>query len=193
MDSTVSPHMEPFSVAIDLARGAMIDPTNRIVRRASDMRGYYADEQAVEDLIRRDDDPLHYEVHEVPVPAEQGHLMYCVSILNAGRIGDECFMTKGHYHEVAGTAELYLCLRGEGLMLMKAPDKGAVAEAMRPGKMVYVPPFWAHRSVNTGREEPLVSFCAYPAEAGHNYGDIQDNGFGKRVFERSGRIEVEEG
>ena len=70
MDSTVSPHMEPFSVTIDLVRGAMIDPTNRIVRRASDMRGYYADEQAVEDLIRRDDDPLHYEVHEVPVPAE---------------------------------------------------------------------------------------------------------------------------
>jgi hypothetical protein len=54
------------------------------------------------------------------------------------------------------------------------------------GQMVYVPPFWAHRSVNTGRE-PLVSFCVYPAEAGHNYGDIAGEGFPQRVFRRGGQ------
>ena len=52
--------------------------------------------------------------------------------------------------------------------------------------MVYVPPSWAHRSINTGRD-PLVSFCVYPAHAGHNYGDIECEGFPKRVVERDGK------
>jgi glucose-6-phosphate isomerase len=52
---------------------------------------------------------------------------------------------------------------------------------MTRGRMVYVPPFWAHRSINTGNVEPLVSFCVYPAEAGHNYGDIATEGFPKRI------------
>ena len=52
--------------------------------------------------------------------------------------------------------------------------------------MVYVPPYWAHRSVNVGAE-PLISFCVYNAEAGHNYGDIETEGFAKRVLRESGQ------
>jgi hypothetical protein len=33
----------------------------------------------------------------------------------------------------------------------------------------------------------LISFCVYNAEAGHNYGDIEKEGFIKRVFERNGK------
>ncbi len=54
---------------------------------------------------------------------------------------------------------------------------------------MYVPPFWAHRSVNTGTD-PLVSLCVYPAEAGHNYGDIEKEGFPLRVFKRAGKLEI---
>ena len=61
-------------------------------------------------------------------------------------------------------------------------DGAPAAERMSRGRMVYVPPYWAHRSVNTGDGEPLVSFCVYPAEAGHNYGDIETEGFPQRVF-----------
>jgi glucose-6-phosphate isomerase len=74
-------------------------------------------------------------------------------------------------------------------MLMKLPDGTSAHERYYPGRMVYVPPFWAHRTVNTG-EEPLISFCAYPAEAGHNYGDIEKQGFPVRVFKRAGKVEV---
>jgi glucose-6-phosphate isomerase len=56
--------------------------------------------------------------------------------------------------------------------------------------MVYVPPYWAHRSINTG-DEPLVSFCVYPGDAGHNYGDIATEGFPRRVFIRDGTEVVE--
>ena len=163
--------------------------TRHTVRRAADMRGYYADAAALERLIG-DDDPLHYEVFEIPVPEEDGHLMYCISKLQAGRVGDECFMTKGHYHTRLATAEIYLCLRGEGHMLMKTHDGRCQWQAFRRGRMVYVPPYWAHRSINTG-DEPLISFCVYPAQAGHNYGDIQTSGFPKRVYLRQGNVVVQ--
>jgi len=182
--------MDPFSVDIDIDAGIMKNATNHLVRKASDMHGYYADEAALERLIAEQDDPLHYEVFEIPVPEECGHLMYCISTLQPGRVGDECFMTKGHYHTIAGTAETYLCLRGQGYIAMKTAHGRWCAEPMRRGRMVYVPPYWAHRSINTG-DEPLTSFCVYPADARHNYGDIQRKGFPKRVFVRKRRVIIE--
>ena len=103
---------------------------NHLVRRASDMRGYYADPAALERLIAEHRDPVHYEVFEVPVPEERGHLMYCLSTLQPGVVGEECFMTKGHYHEVPDTAEIYLCLRGEGWMRMELSDGTSAQERM---------------------------------------------------------------
>lgn len=181
--------IEPFSVIVDVDRAEMPDATNHIVRRASAMRGHYADESALEHLITSHEDPIHYEVFEAPVPEEYGHLMYCISSLQPGTVGDECFMTKGHYHTVHNTSETYLCLRGEGYILMKTPDGHFNAQKMERNKMVYVPPYWAHRSVNTG-DEPLISYCVYNAEAGHNYGDIEKEGFIKRVYKRNGSIEI---
>jgi glucose-6-phosphate isomerase len=176
--------IQPFSATIDLAEGMMTDYARKTERKASSMRGHYADSAALEALVKAGD-PLHYEVFEKPVPEEYGHLMYCISKLQPGLVGDEYFMTKGHYHEVLQTGEIYLCLRGEGFMVMKTKDGKFSAEPMKRGGMVYVPPFWAHRSVNTCKE-PLVSFCVYNAEAGHNYGDIETEGFVKRVFRVGG-------
>lgn len=182
--------IEPFSVDIDLVEGALREAKNRIQRFTSQMRGHYADEEAWLRLVKEGDDPLHYEVFETPVPHEGGHLMYCISKLQPGRVGDEYFMTKGHYHTKINTAETYLCLRGKGLMLMKTSDGACRWEAFRRGRMVYVPPYWAHRSINTGGE-PLVTFCVYPADAGHNYGDIETEGFPKRCFCREGKCVLE--
>ena len=177
--------IQPFSATIDLAEGIMADATRTTSRKASSMRGHYADAEALE-LIVAGGDPLHYEVFEKPVPEEYGHLMYCISKLSPGKVGAEYFMTKGHYHSVIQTGEIYLCLRGEGFMVMKTKDGKFAAEPMKRGAMVYVPPYWAHRSVNTG-PEPLISFCVYNAEAGHNYGDIESEGFVKRVLCLDGR------
>jgi len=186
METLVYP---PFSLHIDLNTGVMANPSNHIVRKASSMVGYYADEQALRRLIDQGD-PVHYEVFERPVPEEYGHLMFCISKLQPGVIGGEFFMTKGHYHRIAETAEIYLCLRGEGLMLMKTSDGQCHHERMARNSMVYVPRNWAHRSINTG-SEPLISFCVYPAEAGHNYGDIEQEGFPLRVMLRDGELRFE--
>jgi len=181
-------YTEPFAASIDLAEGAMRDWTNRTERKASSMRGHYHDAAALERIIAQGD-PLHYEVFEKPVPETYGHLMFCVSKLQPGLVGDEFFMTKGHYHSVIETGEIYLCLRGKGFMLMKTKDGSFSAVPMERGAMVYVPPYWAHRSVNVG-SEPLISFCVYNAEAGHNYGDIETEGFVKRVLREGGQAVI---
>jgi glucose-6-phosphate isomerase len=172
-----------------MGTGNMPKATNHLVRRASDMIGYYRNENALNDLIKRDSDPIHYEVFELQVPEEYGHLMCCISKLYPGKIGDEYFFTKGHYHTVQQTAEIYLCIMGEGYMLMKTSEGKCEEVRMERGQMIYVPPFWAHRSVNTGAG-PLVSFCVYPAEAGHNYGDIRENGFPRRIVEIENTIHI---
>jgi glucose-6-phosphate isomerase len=99
-------------------------------------------------------------------------------------------MTKGHFHAVLETAEIYYCLRGEGVMVMETPEGDWAVEDLRPGTELYVPPRWAHRSVNTGSAGPLVTFFIYPGDAGHDYGTIERQGFRKLVVERAGRPEV---
>jgi glucose-6-phosphate isomerase, archaeal len=182
--------IEPFGMQLDLVQGTLLNPSEPIARHASDMRGYYADEAALERLIATQNDPVHYETFESPVPEEYGQVKFCISKLYPGLVGDECFMTKGHYHSVLEAGETYLCLRGQGLMLMKTSDGVCRWEAFVPGRLVYAPPYWAHRSVNTG-QEPLISLCMYPGDAGHNYGDIKTSGFPQRVYKRDGRVTVE--
>lgn len=182
--------LTPFGIEFNLAQGAMLDYEERVVRRASDLRTYYRDDDALEQLIAEGNDPLLYEVFEKDIPESYGHLRVVVSKLQPGKVGDEFFMTKGHYHTVSGTAEVYLCLRGAGYMLMKTMDGHSHEERMVPERLIYVPPHWAHRTVNTG-DEPLISLCVYPGEAGHNYGDIKEQGFPQRVVEKDGSAVIE--
>lgn len=182
------PIFEPFSVDLDLVEAVMAAPDTRLVRKASSMQGHYADIVAFNRLVEGND-PLHYEVFEKNIPHEYGHLQFGISKLQPGTVGDECFMTKGHYHEIPETAEVYLCLRGQGYMLMKTVEGECRAEYMERGKIVYVPPYWAHRSVNVG-DEPFITFYIYPGDAGHNYGDIEEQGFPKRIYKRGDRIEI---
>jgi len=99
-------------------------------------------------------------------------------------------MTKGHFHAVLETAEIYYCLQGEGVMVMETPEGECSIQELRPGKVLYVPPRWAHRSVNTGREEDLITFFVYPAHAGHDYSSIEGRGFRKLVVEHDGRLQI---
>ncbi len=176
--------MMPFGTQLDLIEGTMEAPDRVVVRRASDMRGHYKESDALEQLIAGGN-PVHYRVYEKAIPEVAGQLLFCVSVLEPGTVGEEYFMTKGHYHRVLDTAETYLALRGRGYMLMKTAQRDCAWEFMMRGRIIYVPPRWAHRSINVGRE-PLVSLCVYPAHAGHNYGDIETEGFPKRVVDREG-------
>lgn len=152
------------------------------------MNGQYLDKQAYAAMLSQD--PVLYEVYEIARPESAGELMHGISIVHPGKVGGEYFMTKGHFHTVLDTAEVYYCLKGAGAMVMETPEGEWSVEELRPGRVLYVPPRWAHRSVNTGQSEDLVTFFIYPGNAGHDYGTIERQGFRELVVERDRRTEI---
>jgi glucose-6-phosphate isomerase len=155
---------------------------NHIERRLSALRGQFLDQEIYAKMLS-EEDKLIYEVYEIKRPEVEGELLMGVSIVHPGKVGNEFFMTKGHFHSILDTAEVYYCLRGEGFMVMETPEGDTSVEALSPGTVLYVPPRWAHRSVCTSRQEDLVTFFAYPGNAGHDYGTIERQGFRKLVVE----------
>jgi glucose-6-phosphate isomerase len=155
-------------------------------RHLSKMKGMFADEAAYEAQLKKED-VLVYEFFDMGVPDSEKEVAYGTSITYPGKIGDEYFMTKGHFHTVLDTAEAYYCLRGHGYMLMENPEGDWEARELSPGMAVYVPGRYAHRSVNVSATEPLITFFAFPGHAGHDYGAIETQGFRKLIVERDGK------
>lgn len=180
--------MDPFGRDIDLENGIIEGASEKWTRYLSDMKNMYQNREAVEEILDSED-PLLYEVYEISVPKESGQLLHCTTILYPGKVGNEYYMTKGHYHERRDTAESYLCLSGRGYLLTQTEDGGSDALRMVPGRLVYIPPYWAHRTVNTG-DEPFVFFGVYPGDAGHDYGSIEEIGFPKIILEEDGETVV---
>ncbi|HPO57634.1 MAG TPA: glucose-6-phosphate isomerase [Anaerolineaceae bacterium] len=180
---------QPFTFTLPFPDLVPSRVDNHIQRRLSAMRGQFLDQKAYEEMVAAGD-PLLYEVYEIHRPEVEGEMLMGISVVHPGKVGDEFYMTKGHFHTVLDTAEVYYVLKGEGCMVMETPEGDAHVEMLSPGKVLYVPPRWAHRSVCTGRQEDLVTFFIYPGNAGHDYGTIEQQGFRKLVVEKDGRVAV---
>ena len=179
----------PFTFEIAAANAMMSTYDHHIQRRLSSMKGMYTDSDAYDAMLRQED-TLLYEVYEIKLPQAAGELLHGLSIVHPGLVGDEYFMTKGHFHTVLATAEVYYCLKGEGEMVMETPEGDWAVEPLRPDRVLYVPPRWAHRSVNTSLTDDLVTFFVYPGNAGHDYGTIETQGFRKLILHRSGETQI---
>lgn len=104
---------------LDFKRGCVIDfdlktGLSKTVetgkRRLSQMKGMFADERAYEEMLANGD-PVIYEFHGIPVEEDPGDFAFGCSILNPGKVGEEYYFTKGHFHTVLMTGEVYYCLR----------------------------------------------------------------------------------
>ena len=167
------------------------------VRRLSALRGCFLDTAAYETMLAVDD-PVVYSVSSYEPEDGDGALHYGVGCIAPGRVGDEYFLTRGHLHAWRDAAELYIGLRGNGLMLLEHEDtRETEAVRLSASAAVYVPGRTAHRTVNVG-EEPLVYIGVYPARAGHDYGVLRERDFGlvavatptgPSVLERSAALE----
>ena len=176
-----------FTIYLDLKDG-ISDEIKPIQRRVSDMEGMYSDAESEKSLISGEN-PLVYEYYDLGAPEHPGDLAFGTSIVYPGKVGNEYFMTKGHFHSILETAEIYYCLRGKGYMLMENPEGDWDAKELSAGTAVYVPKRYAHRTINTGNE-PLITFFAFRADAGHDYGTIETNGYKKLIVEIDGRTEI---
>jgi glucose-6-phosphate isomerase, archaeal len=170
----------PFRVMLDFGTGALVPTSGGFVRRLSDMAGAYEDQGTVLKALDAGAGPVIYSGWDAGAPEGPRQLLFRTTIIEPGTVGDEFYMTKGHHH-VPDSAELYIGMSGEGIMLMESRNGDFAHEALVPTASVYVPPGWAHRTVNTGHE-PLAFLAIYLADAGHDYGTIERRGFSHRVY-----------
>ncbi len=177
--------MKSLLVHFDRKTGLSPD-RDSIQRKLSAMAGMYADVVKFAEMVEQDD-VLVYEFYDLGLPEKAGEVAFGTSITYPGKVGDEYFMTKGHFHTILETAEVYYCLRGHGYMLMENPEGEWETQELKPGCAVYVPQRYAHRSINISDSEPLVTFFAFRSDAGHDYGTIETKGFRKLIVEKSGK------
>ena len=177
--------MKPFFMDVDFKSGSLTPNDRTNVRKLSDMKGMFLDRES-RDRILKGEDPVIYSFSEKIQPEEPGHLQIALTSIYPGKIGEEYYMTKGHYHKLAHTAEAYLGLQGKGCLLMQTPEGEFASMDIQSGTLASIPPFWGNRMANTG-SEPFIFFVVYPGDAGHNYGAIEKTGFVKVLVERGGK------
>lgn len=187
MDKRIRP--KPFIYKVDGKNGEISSPDNHIVRKLSSMKGQYMDREAYEAMLGKYDCIL-YEVYEKLVPDLEGELLHGMSIVHPGKVGNEYFMTKGHFHSILNTAEFYYCIKGHGYMMMENQEGDWTAEELLPDTALYIPGGWAHRSINIKGDEDLVTIFVYPANAGHDYATIETKGFKKLMIEENGKMKM---
>ncbi len=156
--------------------------------RISDLPRFFLDENR---RAAMDQDQIIYKVqYYFPVPEKtEGGLFFGNTTIFPGQVGREYFMTKGHFHTIGNRAEYYWCISGTGALLLMDRQRYCRAEEMVPGSLHYIPAQSAHRTANTGTV-PLVFGACWPADAGHDYGTIIEQGFSARLLEVNGNPEL---
>lgn len=149
------------------------------------LRHMFHDQHAA---ARMPDDLELYRVQAyMPVSAgTEGGLLWGNTILQPGKVGDEYFMTRGHFHRIRNRGEYYLTFHGEGALLLMEEGGPTRSEPMSPGSVHYIPGATAHRVANTG-SVPLVFAACWPSDAGYDYETIERDGFSARLLERDGK------
>jgi glucose-6-phosphate isomerase len=166
-------------------KGAKVVQSSRMI---SDLIQVFADKVAVRKLNQ---DQLVYKV-QTYFPIEEGTeggLFFGSTTVYPGKVGDEYFMTKGHFHKQKNRGEFYWCTTGKGILLLMDEFRKVWAEQMEPGSLHYIHGRIAHRVVNTG-DVPLRFGACWPSDAGHNYEEITMNGFSARIVDKNGEPEI---
>ncbi|MEN8191715.1 MAG: glucose-6-phosphate isomerase family protein [Bacteroidota bacterium] len=181
MNEIINPSVEVEIETGKLSGEKVIDVTKKL----SGLENMFADENARKEM---DQEQVIYEV-QAHLPVEEGTkagLFFGTTIIHPGKVGDEYFMTKGHFHSKSDRAEYYWGIEGEGMLVLMDKERNTWAEKMYKGSLHYIPANVAHRTVNTGTTEFILGAC-WPSDAGHNYEEIMENGFSARLVEKDGK------
>ena len=172
------PPLRPLAITFDQDALTLTPEGPTLTRRMSDLEGLFADGDAWAAAADADN-PVVYTVTSSPVPEINRELPQSITTIMPGTTSGEFWMTKGHQHP-DHQGEIYLGLRGTGGLLM---FDGVDTEwiDMKPGVIGYIPPGWAHRSINTG-DEPYAFLAVYPGGAGHDYSWVLEHGMGSRAY-----------
>jgi glucose-6-phosphate isomerase, archaeal len=188
MSQYATPPIEPTQISFDEASGIITPTGPTLVRRISDLKGCFKDEAARQALENTDNREV-YRVVSSLVPEIARELPQSITTIFSGDIAGELFMTKGHQHPDP-QGEIYFGLAGEGGVIMFDGKKTKWVE-VSVGKIAYIPPGWAHRSINTGKTD-YKFLAVYPGSAGHDYQWVLDNGMGLRAYLENNQLALKE-
>jgi glucose-6-phosphate isomerase len=184
---------EPARCTVALPEGRLVGPgTHRYTKRFADLPGLYADTAAFQAMLPALAETIVYEVTDLRPSERPGDMITGVTRMSPGRVGREFFLTRGHIHAQADRPEIYYGQQGHGLMLLENPQGETRVVEIGPQTLCYVPPFWIHRSVNTGPDD-LVMLFSYPADSGQDYDIIaRSGGMRSRILDNGagGWVEV---
>lgn len=173
-------NMEPFMTVYDNEKEILTNYSIFEERKISDLKNYFVNEverQKIEDK----ENLIVYKVFRQDVPLTEGELLHCLTVISPGNVDGEFFMTKGHYHKSEKCAEIYHCLKGEGLLLMQKGNESRVME-FKPSTIAYIPAGWGHRTVNVSSTSSLVFFSVWPGQSGYDYERTMKEPFQKSIF-----------
>jgi glucose-6-phosphate isomerase, archaeal len=185
-------HSEPvlsslatIMVRVDWATGALDGPEiGRSQKTLGDIRGLFGDQEAAQRLAP---ERLIYSVEWwAPVPVNtEGGLFWGTTVIESGQVGNEYFMTHGHFHAKADRTEFYSTIEGRGALILMNEERKTWTEEMTPGTLHHIPPRTAHRVANTGAG-PLRFLACWPSDAGYDYAEIRRSGFSARLVSFDG-------
>ena len=157
----------PAPIRVDLRTGLMEGDARveRASRAMGQMGGVFLDEPARR-LIDAEKVVYSVEYWRPVADGTEGGLFWGNSTIFPGVVGEECFMTRGHFHVRRDRAEYYSTVSGKGMLVLMDEQRRGSVQVMEPGTTHYIPGRVAHRVVNTG-EVPLTFLACWPSDAGH--------------------------
>jgi glucose-6-phosphate isomerase, archaeal len=176
----------PFFTSVEAQRLEIRPKTGGYTKYIRELDGIYADQSSFQAIVKTSGDSVAYQVDEIRFSDKGSDLITGLSGLQPGKVGSEFFMTRGHLHKRADRAETYYCLAGHGILLMESLEGKSEAAEMRPGSLVYVPPFWVHRSVNVG-SDIFATLFSYPADAGQDFDIVKRAGGFRQIVVDDGK------
>jgi glucose-6-phosphate isomerase len=179
--------LAPQGVVIDGLTGAVSPETGRYIKRLSDLEGIFHDRAAWAEAVSMRGNPQVYEVVEYRKTGSD--LFFGTTTMQPGKVGSEYYMTRGHFHQRPDMGEVYYTQNGRGILLLENRDGTSRTVDMLPGVCAFIPPGWAHRSINTGDERLVFVWVCNP-QAGVDYAGIRENGMRNLVVEAEGRVAV---
>ena len=112
---------EPVICPVSVSGGSLGNASGQYAKRLSELAGLYADEAAFAAGLEAGDRTV-YDVTEFRPSSRNGDMVFGVTRMSPGRIGNEFFLTRGHIHARADRPEIYYGEAGNGVMLLESPE-----------------------------------------------------------------------
>lgn len=156
--------------------------------RISDLKNVFSDE-AARGALPQDTIVYNVQVYFPVAEGAEGGLFFGITKIAPGQIGNEYYMTRGHFHAVSNRGELYWGIKGHGKLILMDRNRQTQMVDMQPGSLCYIPGHTAHKVANTGEEELSFGAC-WPSDAGHDYEAIAQQGFSARLLNINGEPQL---